>query len=336
MPALTPIELSEIHRTAIQARLADPSRRSLLLAWLPHALTASLPRMGDPASQLRSDLYELLQFETQHRQPALSIWLENAERLTEIHPGVPAVFAAARRRLTESAFAAEPPTPGVASPSPPADPAPADALRPLERIQILLMATQVRGTARLETGEELTRIEDVLRGGLLRDRFEVAHCHASETFAIQQRLLESDAHVLHFSGHGVAGGRLVLKGRSGEAIEVAPDGIRALIELAQESAADFRIALFNACHSADLAEVLVRAPAVVRCAIGTSRAIDDDVAIEFSRGFYNALASGKDVNFAFRAGTAAVGLLGARLEAQKSAFHIFLADGTDPVTLLLR
>ena len=107
-------ELDEVYATAIQAGLADPSRRDLLLAWLPTGLTTELKQVSTPAHQLRADLQALLQHELTYRTPALTTWLENAERLTDYLPGVPSVFAAMRRTLNAALLD----TSGDASPPP--------------------------------------------------------------------------------------------------------------------------------------------------------------------------------------------------------------------------
>jgi hypothetical protein len=85
-------------RLAIQAGLGEPARRDLLFAWLPNTYRGAIPVMSRPTDQLMIDVQHLLKL-PHNGAPALVVWLENAERLTDYMPGVPAQFAAVRRVL---------------------------------------------------------------------------------------------------------------------------------------------------------------------------------------------------------------------------------------------
>lgn len=66
--------------------------------------------------------------------------------------------------------------------------------------------------------------------------------------------------------------------------------------------------VLNACHSAEAARVIAEH---VDCVIGMTDAIEDETAIQFSRGFYHAVGQGQSIRTAFELGVAQIGLSGA-------------------------
>lgn len=122
---LGPDALDECFELAVNAGLSDPQRRSLLLAWLPAGVIASLETKPSPADQLRSDLHILNTRRLSPDQPAIVVWLENAERLVSYLPGVPEKLRALRRRALDDAAPqpeAPQPAPAPRQPPPPQQP----------------------------------------------------------------------------------------------------------------------------------------------------------------------------------------------------------------------
>ena len=76
----TRIDLDKVLSAALDAGLTNPSRRSLLLAWIDRSRLASLPLHNTPLDQTRSDIYAL------YRTGDLGVWLENAARLASHLP----------------------------------------------------------------------------------------------------------------------------------------------------------------------------------------------------------------------------------------------------------
>ncbi|MEZ4463428.1 MAG: hypothetical protein R3F43_02650 [bacterium] len=205
-------DLEQVYKTAIQVGLADVDRRDLLLAWLPADLTTTLKRHGSPADQLRSDLQRLLAHELATHVPALTTWLENAERLTDYLPGVPSIFAAMRRKVA-AVLAAEPP---AAPPKPPSPPV-ASAIG----IQFLCAAPVTDSP--LRQGQELRDIRQQLGAGLFRDRLRMSEIETAVRLdQLQQLLWRSRAGILHFSGHGTDDGALRFEGDGGAPVSVTP------------------------------------------------------------------------------------------------------------------
>ena len=65
--------------------------------------------------------------------------------------------------------------------------------------------------------------------------------------------------------------------------------------------------MLNGCHSADEAEAIAQH---IRYVIGMNNEIQDQAAIEFAVGFYDALGAGESVEFAFKLGKNAIRLAG--------------------------
>lgn len=81
-------DLEAVYQLALDLNLSDPSRRSLLLAWIPAEVTHRLETRSAPADQLRGDLQTLntIREATGMDKPPLVVWLQNAERLASHLP----------------------------------------------------------------------------------------------------------------------------------------------------------------------------------------------------------------------------------------------------------
>jgi hypothetical protein len=178
---------------------------------------------------------------------------------------------------------------------------------------------------RLRIDEELRAIWDALRRGDHRDEFdELPEPRAAvRTTDIGTHLRRSDAEILHFSGHGDSGGKLILESASGSgARRVDPEAMRRLFERWNKDG-HIRCAVFNACLSNGLAKILVRAPAVVPCAVGTLDRVSDEAALAFSTGFYGALANGESLQESFDIGVDEVAL---EAPGEHKLFQLSVAD----------
>ena len=93
---LTRTALDEIIGAAVEAGLADPKLRSVLLGDLPPTLVAQLTAYGKPRAQIESDLGVLNRTPALDGRLPLHTWLDAAARLTEPLPAA-AVFRRHRR-----------------------------------------------------------------------------------------------------------------------------------------------------------------------------------------------------------------------------------------------
>lgn len=108
---------------------------------------------------------------------------------------------------------------------------------------------------------------------------------------IPARLRRDKPTVLHFSGAGEPGGRLILRDAKGNDRAMEPEGLLALIRGEQ-----LRLVVLNGSYTAALAE---RLAGHVEVAIGYDKALDADLALAFSPPFYAALADGERISDAF-------------------------------------
>lgn len=75
------VDVNSIVEEALNAGLADPEKRDLLLYGISRPICASLPRFSRPSDQLRSDVRTLA---SQHPQ-SMAIWANNAAQQTFYH-----------------------------------------------------------------------------------------------------------------------------------------------------------------------------------------------------------------------------------------------------------
>jgi hypothetical protein len=144
--------------------------------------------------------------------------------------------------------------------------------------------------------EELRAIDAKVRGAEHRDRLQLLSHWAVRLDDLSVILQRHKPHVVHFSGHGAASGAIVLVGGDRQAREVPPEGLEGLFRVLKDNV---RVVLLNACYSAAQARAIVK---VIDCAVGMSRAIQDDHAIAFAAEFYQALAYGRSVQDGFDLG----------------------------------
>ncbi len=171
-----------------------------------------------------------------------------------------------------------------------------------ERVRILVLAANPSSTGKLDIGREIQQIEERIGAGKHRDAIEIIPCWAARPGDLQRELLKARPHVLHFSGHGKSD-RLVIEARDG--VLGAEIDAAALVDLVSILRDDLRLVVLNACHSESLAAALALH---IDYAVGMNKPIDDDVAIEFSASFYQAIAFGRSIEAAFRLGCNALRL----------------------------
>jgi hypothetical protein len=171
--------------------------------------------------------------------------------------------------------------------------------KPAARPDVILMTTaDPVDLTRLHLSKEAREIREALRGSPGRDRWTVDVRNAVRLRDLCQALLELQPRVVHFSGHGSAGGGLALEDDAGDARLVPPEALKELF-LAVEG--EVECVVLNACYS----ELQGRALAVrVPYVIGTTSSIEDAVAIAFSVGFYQALGAGRTIRQAYSVGMA--------------------------------
>jgi hypothetical protein len=172
---------------------------------------------------------------------------------------------------------------------------------PDNKTRILLVCANPRGTDPLRTATEDRTLRESIQLSPNRDQFEIETLNASTIDDLRRALLRKSFNVVHFSGHGTHTG-LVFEDTLGNLMVPRSD---ALAELLQRR--KVQVALLNACYSLSVGRI---AAIGVDFTIAATGPISDPGAIEFARGFYDALGAGNDVPDAYAEGMSAARLKG--------------------------
>lgn len=160
-------------------------------------------------------------------------------------------------------------------------------------IRVLLVCANPRGTDSIRVGEEDRTLRDSIRQSPHRDRIQIESIHAATIDDFRKKLLESPRDIVHFSGHGTHTG-LVFEDPLGR---VAVPSSGALAEYLQKRKVS--TVIFNACYSLSVGRLTAVGTDFT---IASSGPIADPAAIEFTRGFYDAIGAGFEVPDAFDEG----------------------------------
>src|SRR4051812_37723698 len=148
------------------------------------------------------------------------------------------------------------------------------------RIVILFIAANPANTPKLNLDREIKFINEVLQKAQYRDQFDLRSAWAVGYKDLPELLLQYKPHIVHFSGHGSTVGEIVLEDERGG---LRPIPASSLVELFKILKDNVRCVVLNACYT----ELQARAIAEnIDYVVGMSRAIADDVAIEFAAGLY--------------------------------------------------
>ena len=161
-----------------------------------------------------------------------------------------------------------------------------------QRVAILLVCANPRGTDALRLGEEERALREALRLATHRDWFTITVLNAATIDDLRRALLRDSYGIVQFSGHATHNGL-----RFEDAGDIVEPDSEALAELLQRRGV--QTVVLNACDSLGVG---LAATAKIEHTIAMDGPIWDASAIEFSRGFYDALGEGLDVAGAFDEG----------------------------------
>jgi hypothetical protein len=189
---------------------------------------------------------------------------------------------------------------------------------------ILVLAANPKGTSPLRLGEEVRALQQGLERSRNRDNFRIEPRWAVTPRDMQRALLDYHPQIVHFCGHGVgtevprdeqgatrqikAAGTflaeqegLMFEDETGQPKLVSAEAIASLFALFSDQV---ECVVLNACYSETQAKAIAQHIPYV---VGMKRAIGDRAAIEFAVGFYDALLSGRNVEFAYKLGASQLG-----------------------------
>ena len=161
---------------------------------------------------------------------------------------------------------------------------------------ILAITANPNGTSELKLDEELRVIRISLKEATYRE-FEVKYLTATRWQDLHRAILESpQPRIVHFCGHGTGESGLLLDGDCGQRFAVSTEVLSDLFGTERVSKSVECIVL-NACYSAEQAAAISKH---INYVIGMNRAIADDDAIAFTKGFYLALSEGCSISESYK------------------------------------
>ncbi len=166
----------------------------------------------------------------------------------------------------------------------------------LEKYHILFLSSSPIDEDFLQVGKEARSIEEELQASSFREKFSFSQKTAVKPETLTKALLDLKPNIVHFSGHGDFD-YIALEDDQGLLIEFPSESLEKLISMFSEQ---IKIVILNSCYSESQAEIISKFKIYV---IGMSNSTSDIASIQFSKGFYQALGSGKEVPFAFEMGT---------------------------------
>ena len=167
-------------------------------------------------------------------------------------------------------------------------------------VNILLVFANPYQTEALRLGSEDRAIREAIQLSRHRDVLHVTTRFATTIHDLRRALLNETFQIVQISGHGSKQG-LLLEDESG-GIRVVPQ--RALAKLFQAYPA-IECVLLNACYSMSQGELISQA---VPFTIAMEGTLNDAAAIEFSRGFYDALGAKRPIESAYQQGCLSIEL----------------------------
>lgn len=170
-------------------------------------------------------------------------------------------------------------------------------------ITILFLAANPLATDRLRLGEEVREIENGLRRAKQRENFILEQVHALRVEDLRHAMLDYDPQIVHFSGHGAGGDGIILEDSTGQPKIVSIDAIQGFFRLFPV----VECVVLNACYSETQAKAISQN---VKYVIGIPYTIEDRLAVEFSVSFYDAIGSGRTIEFAHQLGCNAIQMNG--------------------------
>lgn len=164
--------------------------------------------------------------------------------------------------------------------------------------KILVVTANARGesSAAIRIDKELREIQRRINQGSHRDHIKMDFLTAATVDDLRQGLMSKNYDIIHFAGHANSDGIELLDN----------DGTKKILEYGTlgdmlKDQDNLNCLVLNACDSMNGLENAI-APVV----IAMVDTIDDDESIEFTKGFYDALAAGRSPEVAYRSGTTAM------------------------------
>lgn len=175
---------------------------------------------------------------------------------------------------------------------------------PRKKKTILFLAANPKNSTPLLLGKEVQEISDALQRSKKRDKFQLEQQWAVTPREMQRAVLDYKPEIVHFSGHGAGEDGLALENETGQIKLVNAKALAGLFELFMDRV---ECVVLNACYSDVQAQAIAHHIPYV---IGMKQAVGDNAAREFAVGFYDALAAGESIEFAYKSGCVSISMAG--------------------------
>jgi len=168
----------------------------------------------------------------------------------------------------------------------------------LKKKRILFLSANPKNTTRLNLDEEFREIEEALKRSKKRDRYDAKAILALRFEDLRRALLENEPYIVHFAGHGTQSGLMILDETRFPEI-ISSEVVSQLFKSKSHQTHQTKCVILSACYSAEQAKLIGK---FIPFVIGIKNDIEDNASIEFTRGFYDAIGAGADVEQAVELG----------------------------------
>ncbi|MBD2775014.1 CHAT domain-containing protein [Iningainema tapete] len=170
--------------------------------------------------------------------------------------------------------------------------------------KILILSANPWNTNRLRLDEEVREIQQGLKRARNRNQFEIVSELAVKVDDLHDSLLYHQPQIVHFCGHGAGSDGIALENNFGQVQLVSTKSLTDLFELFKDNV---ECIVLNACYSETQAEAIHQH---INYIVGMNQAVGDRTAINFAKGFYDALFAGESYEQAYKFGCNAIDLQG--------------------------
>jgi CHAT domain len=201
------------------------------------------------------------------------------------------------------------------------------ALKKKKHLNVLYLTADT-GRSRLRVDAEISRVKEAIRGSEYRDNITIDYAPAARLKSLQDGLNDHRPQIIHFSGHGSAGGIAMDNGKiANPASESLSFSLLAKALAATDTPPT--VVVLNSCNSSGARNALVKQGLIV---VSMKTSISDLAAITFAPRFYAAIASGQSINAAFGQGKVAVENASI---SEADTPELFSPDGINPAKVIL-
>lgn len=175
-----------------------------------------------------------------------------------------------------------------------------EIVKGVSKLRVLYVYCSPSNQASLRVASELRVIRDAASRSMGDDGIVISDLPAATIDDLRNALLISEFEIVHFSGHSNQT-HLSFEDERGESTDVPIERLASFLKKYES----IQCVILNSCESAKTLTMSITAHTV-----GMDSSIDDAAAIEFSRGFYDALSAGRSIAFAAQEGRDAAALKG--------------------------